>query len=869
VALPDERVGSEQVMARAAGSPAALYRRLETMFVLFNLAIAAALGADALLRGRALGADIVLGFILVIAGARWYREYQGQRFSSAWDLFDGTLIVALCIATLPLDALLLVYSRVVIRTLDVGASSKLRTVVIFTGAFLAGVGLSALVAPGHPVIELLFLAISFPMSAVVMGTIGTNLRNSESLAARVTDAEMTARLGSIVEHARDLILVFEAGDRVSYASPSVLRATGREDAPQQLADLVHPEDVIAAGNALARARAAGVGAERFQFRLPSGDGGWRHVEALASAGSPGLRSDAVVMTARDMTDWHATQESLLRSEENFRLLFAYNPQPMWVYDRETLAFLEVNRAATEHYGFSRDEFLSMTIADIRPAEDASRARKKMPSARPEGEAARDWRHQLKDGRLIYVDVTSHRLDFGGRPASLVLAQDITERRELDQRLRHQAFHDPLTGLANRALFRDRVEHALKRDRRRAVSSAVVFIDLDNFKTINDSVGHNAGDAVLVEFSRRLSAAVRPGDTAARLGGDEFGILVEALPNESNALRMVQRVTDALNNPIDVEGDTWFVSGSVGIAFTGTGGDDVDSLLRSADVAMYDAKRRGRGQVAVFEPAMHQAVLDRMALENDLRQAIENNELVLHYQPQLDLARNEIVGVEALVRWEHPRRGLVSPGEFIPLAEEAGMVDALDDWVLRQAATQSRLWTEAGIRPITVGVNVSGKEFADPHMAARIASTVADAGVSPRRIELEVTESSAFEIANARSTLAQLRGLGFRVAIDDFGVGFSMLSRLQDLAVDRLKIDRSFIEKITFGEDEAPIVSGIVAMAHSLRLKVVAEGVETSEQLTFLRRVGCDQGQGFRLGRPMRPQDIEPLLLQRATTKEHG
>jgi diguanylate cyclase (GGDEF)-like protein/PAS domain S-box-containing protein len=865
LATLDERAGSEQVVAGAAVSPAALFRRLETLFVLFNLAIAAALVVDALLRRRALGADILLGAMVTIAAVRWYREYQGQRFSSAWDLYDGVLIVALCVATLPLDGLLLVYSRVVIRTLDERASSKIRTVIIFTSAFLAGVGLSALVAPGHPVVELLFLAASLPMSAVVMGTIGTNLRNSESLAARVTESELTARLGSIVEHARDLILVFEAEDAVSYASPSVLRATGAEEVPRQLADLVHPDDVTAVSNALARARATGAGAERFQFRLPSTDG-WRHVEALASAGSPGLRSDAVVMTARDMTDWHAAQETLLKSEENFRLLFAYNPQPMWVYDRETLAFLEVNRAATDHYGYSRDEFLSMTISDIRPREEANRLKKVLSKERSGQETTRDWRHQLKDGRLIYVDVTSHPLAFGGRPASLVLAQDITERRELDQRLRHQAFHDPLTGLANRALFRDRVDHALQRDRRRAVSSAVVFIDLDNFKTINDSVGHNAGDAVLVEFSRRLNTAVRPGDTAARLGGDEFGILVEALPNESNALRMVQRVTGALNNPIEVEGDTWFVSGSVGIAFTGSGGDDVDSLLRSADVAMYDAKRRGRGQVAVFEPAMHQAVLDRMALENDLRQAIENNELVLNYQPQFDLARNEVIGVEALVRWEHPRRGTVSPSEFIPLAEEAGIVDDLDDWVLREAATQSRLWIEAGIRPITVGVNVSGKEFADPHMAARIASTVADVGISPRRIELEVTESAAFEIANARSTLAHLRGLGFRVAIDDFGVGFSMLSRLQDLAVDRLKIDRSFIEKITFGEDEAPIVRGIVAMAHSLRLKVVAEGIETTEQLTFLRRVGCDQGQGFRLGRPMRPQDIEPLLRQRAAAK---
>jgi diguanylate cyclase (GGDEF)-like protein/PAS domain S-box-containing protein len=548
-------------------------------------------------------------------------------------------------------------------------------------------------------------------------------------------------------------------------------------------------------------------------------------------------------------------------EADFRPLFLDNPQPMWVFDDETLRFLEVNRAAIAAYGYSREEFLGMTIVDIRPGGEVARLKRTLVQNGQGSETSREWRHCLRDGREIFVDITSQRVDFAGRRATLVLVTDITERRATDERLRHQAFHDPLTGLANRALFRDRVQHAV--NQRGALQAAVVFIDLDNFKTINDSVGHNAGDVVLIEVAGRLRQSIRPADTAARLGGDEFAVLIEAIPTEETALRVVQRITHTLKHPVEAAGDTWFVSGSVGIAFSGTGGEDVDSLLRSADVAMYDAKRRGRGQFAIFEPAMHRAVLDRMGLENDLRTAIAQDGLSVAYQPQVDLARSEIVGVEALVRWVHPVRGVIPPGEFIPLAEEAGMIHELDQWVLHQAAAQARCWLDAGVGPITVGVNVSGKEFANPDLAERIRATVAGHGVPPQMIELEVTESAAFEIENARAALADLRRQGFRVAVDDFGVGFSMLARLQDLSIDRLKIDRSFIERITFGEDEAPIVSGIIAMAHSLRLRVVAEGIETTEQLAFLKRSGCDHGQGYRLGRPQPAAGLERLLKERA------
>jgi diguanylate cyclase (GGDEF)-like protein/PAS domain S-box-containing protein len=559
----------------------------------------------------------------------------------------------------------------------------------------------------------------------------------------------------------------------------------------------------------------------------------------------------------ELTSRLETEEALRISEANFRVLFTANPQPMWVLDAKTQRFIEVNTAATHHYGYTRDEFLTMRSSDIRPPGELDGLQTEQFG---DGLArSKALRHSLKDGRIIVVDITAHNLEFNGHPSILVLAQDVTEQMQLDERLRHQAFHDTLTGLANRALFYDRVGLAAARVARSEDGFAVLFIDLDNFKAINDSVGHNAGDTVLVEVANRISGSIRPSDTAARLGGDEFAVLIDPVQTSANAVGIAERIAASLNVPVEAEGDTWFVSGSIGIAFSGDAGETVDAILRSADVAMYSAKRRGRAQFSIFEPEMHESVVERSMLEAELRQGIARDELTLFYQPQIDLKHNVVTGVEALVRWNHPRRGLLGPGEFIPIAEESGLVAEVDDWVLRAAAMQMRKWQVAGTDGLTVGVNVSGKEFAQAGLAERIKTTVAETGLPPLCVELEVTESVAFETEGARSTLASLRQLGFRVAIDDFGVGFSMLGRLQDLPVDRLKIDRSFVEKITKGEDEAPIVTGMIAMAHSLKLEVVAEGIETSEQLAFLQRNGCDVGQGYGLGKPMRAEEIEKLM----------
>jgi diguanylate cyclase (GGDEF)-like protein/PAS domain S-box-containing protein len=554
------------------------------------------------------------------------------------------------------------------------------------------------------------------------------------------------------------------------------------------------------------------------------------------------------------------------SSESFRLLFTSNPQPMWVYDRNTLGFLEVNAAAIQHYGYARAEFLDMRITDIRPPEDVPRLLEDVVEDRPKLQHSGEWRHRIKDGRIIHVKINSHQLNFGGRDAVLVLADDITERRVLDEQLRRQAFQDPLTRLANRALFRDRVDHALAHDERHADHCAVAFIDLDDFKTINDSLGHGAGDQLLVEAAARLRTAMRAEDTVARLGGDEFAILIDSVNGPAFASELAHRALQVMHQPFELEGDEWFVSASIGVAVNEGGVQAPDALMRNADLAMYAAKAAGKGRVVMFEPDMHHKVLKRIEMENDLRTALDKGQLRVHFQPEVELSSRRIVAVEALVRWQHPSRGLLLPMEFIPVAEQVGLIAEIDAFVLNESARKLRSWIDSGLTELRVCVNLSARELVDGGLVERVSRAIEDAGLKPDAIELEVTESVAVEISGALPTLAELRKIGVRIAIDDFGVGYSMLGRLQRFPIDKLKLDRSFITDVSTPEDQAPIVAGIIAMGHSLGLEVLQEGVESLEQLEFLRGLNCDQIQGYLISRPVEAERLEALLRAPVATE---
>jgi diguanylate cyclase (GGDEF)-like protein len=438
-----------------------------------------------------------------------------------------------------------------------------------------------------------------------------------------------------------------------------------------------------------------------------------------------------------------------------------------------------------------------------------------------------------------------------------------DRKRLQDELTHQAFHDSLTGLANRALFKDRVDHALKRLQRRRRPLAVFFLDLDRFKAINDSFGHASGDALLIAVSKRLSDCVRAEDTVARLGGDEFAVLVENLAGEAEVRIVADRVKEAFREPIVIDGRELAVAASIGIALSEHGTETADDLLRNADLAMYRAKAAGGG-ARQYAPEMHAGMIDRLELESDLRQALAREQLYLVYQPIVDLQTGHLSGAEALLRWQHPTRGLVSPAEFIPVAESSGMIVPIGEWVLRQACRDARRWDEIqGGEQLSVSVNISGRQLQTSELTSMVPRALIDAGLAPGRLTLEMTESVLIDRSDETlSLLHELRRLGVRLAIDDFGTGYSSLSYLHRFPVDIVKIDRSFIESLTGEADETSLAESIIRIGHGLRVTTVAEGIEDAAQLQALQRLECDHGQGYHFARPMSAADFEAYVAER-------
>lgn len=433
-----------------------------------------------------------------------------------------------------------------------------------------------------------------------------------------------------------------------------------------------------------------------------------------------------------------------------------------------------------------------------------------------------------------------------------LMQTLTERKQAH--LYHLAHFDALTGLPNRLLFEDRLTQALVHERRAGKLVALLFLDLDRFKAINDTFGHAVGDLLLKAVSKRLSQTVRESDTVARMGGDEFTLIFSGIHEPLDAGKIAHLILEVMGKPFVLEGHEVFVSTSIGITLyplDTDGIDPIETLLKNADTAMYKAKDRGKNNYQFFTPEMNVATLERMLLENDLRKALENDEFILHYQPRIHCADSSVSGMEALIRWQHPKLGLVSPATFIPLAEETGLIVPIGEWVLRTACLQTKAWHDAGMPPLRVAVNISARQFKHADLILTIEKVLHETGLSPRFLEVELTESLAMEdVQQTIVTLNALNNMGISIAIDDFGTGYSSLAYLKRFPVDFLKIDQSFVRDIVDNSDSAAIAKAIIAMAHNLNLEVVGEGVETSEQFDFLRQNDCEEVQGYLFSRPL-------------------
>ncbi|HET6232480.1 MAG TPA: EAL domain-containing protein [Longimicrobiaceae bacterium] len=649
---------------------------------------------------------------------------------------------------------------------------------------------------------------------------------------------------SLVENARDVIHVINEDGTTRYITPSVRRLLGWD--PEELIgrhalQLVHPDDVERAREVLRLDRHTPGAAASLEFRAPHADGTWRIFEAIGKnlLDDPVVRG--IVVNSRDVTERKRAEAESVR----LAAIPRENPYPIVECDAQA-RIVYLNPSAERLLA----ELGAEGAHEILPGAHALLVRECVAS----GQGARGV--EVRAGCRILAWTYHPHPSLG---TVHLFGEEVTERKRVEEQLRHDAMHDALTGLPNRHLFMERLGRLVERRRRGGTGFAVLFLDLDRFKVVNDSLGHHVGDELLVEVARRLRECAA-GDTVARLGGDEFAVLLESVAGEDEARAAAELLAEVVAVPVVLSGYEVFTGASVGIAL-GSGGERPEHLLRNADMAMYRAKASGVARCEVFDRAMHDAALGRLRLETDLRRAAERGEFRLHYQPIVSLRTGAIAGVEALLRWQHPVRGLIPPAEFVPVAEETGAILPIGDWVMREGCRQLAEWRAEFPRArMAVSINLSAKQFAQRDLVEKIADTLRETGLDPRHLKLEITESAVMESTeSAGAMLRQLKALGIQVQMDDFGTGYSSLSSLHRLPLDGLKIDRSFIGRMEEENGTGALVRTIAVLARGLGLAVIAEGVETQAQLEGVRELGCDYAQGYLISRPVDTEGIRAFL----------
>lgn len=663
------------------------------------------------------------------------------------------------------------------------------------------------------------------------------------------------RFKALVSNSSDIIIVTNQAGIMQYVSPAFDRILGRSaDSYRQesMGTFIHPDDLVRMSNEFPPLLIDPTRVLRTELRGQDARGVWRHFEVTVTNHLDDPDVGGIVGNLHDITE-------LREAHERFRSAFENAPIGMAMTSLDG-RIIRANPALGEIVGRLPEDLRGVCVHDITHPDDkessSAEMRRLVSSASVGYQLEKRYIHL--DGHEVWVavSVSCVRDEQGAALYLIGQVEDITERRALRENLAYAAIHDSLTRLPNRELFMDRLDFALRRATRARHEVAVIFLDLDRFKLINDSLGHEVGDQVLIAVADRLNAAMRATDTIARFGGDEFTVLCEAVSSESDCVEVAQRLVMAMAQPLALQSGEVFVTLSVGIALSSAGTSGAD-MLRNADVAMYRAKERGPSRIEIYRDDDEQNVVSRLRTSNELHRALERNEMELHYQPFVDLHTETLVGMEALVRWRHPTRGLLLPQEFIPLAEDSGLIVPLGSWILKEACRQTAAWhalrsgTAQDNARLNISVNVSAVQLADPGFSRHVTEALSESGIDPDRVWLEITESTLMRDADEAVVILQgFRDLGLHIEIDDFGTGYSSLSYLQRFPVESLKIDRSFVNDLDRRSDNAAIVRAIIGLGDSLGLPIIAEGVERHGQVTRLKALGCHLAQGFLFGRPL-------------------
>lgn len=675
---------------------------------------------------------------------------------------------------------------------------------------------------------------------------------------------------SIIDHMMNALIVIDPDGMIKTVNRATLNLLGYTE--DELAG--RPIEFIFADDSPFK----GIGPGVFESTYLSKDR--RKIPVLISGSvmrSAAGQIQGIISLAQDITERKKSEEALQESQRVLSTLMGNLPGMAYRSKSDQAWTLEfASQGALELTGYSPDDLIGskrISFAQLIHPDDLNHVRTEIGTALKENRSFQlIYRIIDQSGKEKWVwEQGTGVYTPTGEPVALEgFIIDITERKLSEERLQYLAHHDALTGLPNRALFLEHLRLALITAARHQRLVAVLFLDLDRFKLINDTLGHASGDLLLKAVAERLTASLRRSDTVARLqnhsntvarlGGDEFTLLLTDIAQTQDVPVIVQRIANAFIAPFIVEGHELFVTPSIGISLYPNDGENAEKLLRNADMALYRAKDQGRNNYQFYLPEMNVKVSERLAMENHLRRALEREELLLHYQPQVDLNTGRIIGMEALVRWHRPDSGLVSPAKFIPLAEETGLIIPLGEWVLRAACAQNKAWQESGLPPIRIGVNLSGRQFQQKGLIETVRRALGETRLSAEYLELELTESILMQkVETITSALSELDAMGIQISIDDFGTGYSSLSYLKRFPISKLKVDRSFVNDITTDPDDAAITAAIITMAHSLKLKVVAEGVETADQLAFLKSLKCDGMQGYLFSRPLPSKEATELL----------